>query len=198
MISCFFDAHRVAKWKDTILGTPELVSNYMCLSPDAHHYYDNAFFAFKPLQPSSDRKTLQLQFFWLPKRDFSMTQDLLEVPSLPSNLNHREYNAGLYNFETEEVVRSGDIITLTTHDPEHFPLPDFELLWLKWMLHRIVALRGASGIYPKDDFNSDDGGIAVRAWLRDVQQEGDDLEEEKYARGLRPSMEAHGGIEVNG
>ena len=124
-----------------------------------------------------------------------MTQDLLEVPFLPSNLEHREYNAGLYNFETEEIVRSGDTITLTTHDPEHFPLPDFELLWLKWMLHRIVALRGASGVYP--NFNSDDGGIAVRAWLKDVQQGGDDLEE-KYARSSRPHMEAHGGIGVKG
>lgn len=185
-MSCFFDADRVAKWKGTILDTPELVSNYMCLSPDAHHYFDKAFFAFKPLQLSNDRKTLWLQVFWLPKRDYSSAQDLLEVPSLPSNLDHREYNAGLYNFETKEIVRSGDTITLTTHDPERSPLPDFELLWLKWMLHRVVALRGASGIYPKGDFNSDDGGIAVRAWLNDVQQ-GDDLED----------MEAHGDIGVD-
>ena len=108
---------------------------------------------------------MEVQFFWMPRYKFKEKQDLLEVPNLPPDLTHREAGACLYNTQLDKVVCSGDIITLRTHDPEGFPLPDFRLLELQWILHRLASLRGASEELSNDNYK-DSGSSRVPAWLR--------------------------------
>jgi hypothetical protein len=50
----------------------------------------------------------------------------------------------LMNGHTDRLVKSGDIITFKTNDPHKLPLPSYELLQMQWVLHRIVAIRGAA------------------------------------------------------
>jgi hypothetical protein len=162
----FWDHARVREFEARVLtkGT-EICGNYMCLDPTAHCYWDEARFALKPLTVDADKKSMEVQFFWMPRYKFKEKQDLLEVPNLPPDLTHREAGACLYNTQLDKVVCSGDIITLRTHDPEGFPLPDFRLLELQWILHRLASLRGASEELSNDNYK-DSGSSRVPAWLR--------------------------------
>jgi hypothetical protein len=121
--------------------------------------------------------SMEVQFFWMLRYKFNENQDLLEVPNLPPDLTHREAEAWLYNAQLDKVVCSGDIITLRTHDPEGFPLPDFRLLELQWILHRLANLRGASEELSNDDY-SDDGSSRVPAGLRFGRSAG--IDDENY------------------
>jgi hypothetical protein len=49
----------------------------------------------------------------------------------------------LWNCKTKSQIRSGDIFTIKTVDPEKLPLPNFVLLELQWFMARMLAIRGA-------------------------------------------------------
>jgi hypothetical protein len=51
------------------------------------------------------------------------------------------------------MIRSGDEIYLETNDPEGLPLPDWRILDMQWILHRVTALSAAAE--PRDDFNKE-------------------------------------------
>jgi hypothetical protein len=119
--------------------------------------------------------SMEVQFFWMPRYKFNENQDLLEVPNLPPDLTHREAEACLYNSQLEKVVCSGDIITLRTHDPEGFPLPEFCLLELQWILHRVTNIHGASEELSNDDYK-DDSSSRIPAWFRFGRSAGVDNE----------------------
>ncbi|PWY73404.1 hypothetical protein BO83DRAFT_388766 [Aspergillus eucalypticola CBS 122712] len=62
----------------------------------------------------------------------------------------------LFDNETDTIICSGDRITVTTPDPEKFPLPDLDLLDLQWTLHRLGAMCAAAGWQPADQADDDD------------------------------------------
>ena len=60
----------------------------------------------------------------------------------------------LYDVRTDKKICSGDEIFLETNDPERLPLPDWRLLDMQWILHRVAAMSGAAE--PRDGFDEDD------------------------------------------
>jgi hypothetical protein len=60
----------------------------------------------------------------------------------------------MWDFQTERKICSGDEICLETNDPQRLPLPDWRLLDMQWILHRVAAMSGAAE--SRDGFNEDD------------------------------------------
>jgi len=61
-------------------------------------------------------------------------------------------------------IRSGEILTLTTKDPDELPLPSVELLEMQWFLQRLVGMSGAAR-WPTLDLDDDDSVDDISAWL---------------------------------
>ena len=151
----FWSASRVQEWKNEIhrdqqnpeTGT-EGCFNLLCLSPSAHDMWNKGIFALKPVARSEDGTTLTIQFFWQPRYSHRRTSgvDLLMEPLLSRDLNHVDgvytLPSGLREDGQLQPIRSGDMFTLTTNDPDKKPLPSFKLLELQWILQRVVAMSG--------------------------------------------------------
>lgn len=82
----------------------------------------------------------------------------LLTPVSPRRSHPTPAERHLYNCYQNKEVRSGDVITLVTENPETHPLPSFELLEMQWILHRVAAISGAVDDYKDDGFNDDGGG----------------------------------------
>jgi hypothetical protein len=52
------------------------------------------------------------------------------------------------------------------HDPEDFPLPNIRLLEIQWVLHRLMAIRGASEEFSEDDYEDDDADFRLPSWFQ--------------------------------
>lgn len=52
-------------------------------------------------------------------------------------------NLLLFDYETDRVIHSGEIFTISTTDKDKRPLPSKDLLELLWLLKRIAAMQGA-------------------------------------------------------
>lgn len=68
-------------------------------------------------------------------------------------------NLSLLDCDSCNILQSGDLITVTTDDPESLPLPSFEILHLQWILHRVRALAAAAGFDDELDDDDDDYGL---------------------------------------
>jgi hypothetical protein len=55
-------------------------------------------------------------------------------------------------------IRSGQVFSFKTTEPEGQPLPSWELLEMQWYLHRLVAMSGAAG-WPILEWDDDDNSI---------------------------------------
>jgi hypothetical protein len=124
------------------------------------------------MEMSDDKKSLKVQFYWLPKCKHSNSVDILRVPTIPGNADGKLWDIGLWNVKTDQRIISGDIIELETNDPEELPLPDFRLLNMQWMLHRVSALSGAAEPCD-DDFNGEDDDDWEDATLENEEELGD-------------------------
>ncbi|OAX80893.1 hypothetical protein ACJ72_04763 [Emergomyces africanus] len=174
LLSFFWDASKISQIQQYIKEkSTETIGNYLLLAPHVHVYWDAQLFALKPLVMSDDKKSLTVEFCWLCPENVDSVQlttaalpadgqkFTVKPPSFPANLgqggrkcSHSERpNLRIYNSETNEQIVSGQIITLTTEDPENMPLPDPLLLSLQWTLHRVFALASAAGY--KEDENGD-------------------------------------------
>jgi len=156
VLRLFWSQDRVDAWYNAIFSSDlrtEVVYNLMCFCPNAHKYHERAFFALKPKEISNDKKTLKVEFYWLPRYSHSHQVDILRTPSIPKHSDGITGEVGLWNIQTGEKIRSGDVICFETNDPENLPLPDFRLLEMQWILHRVSALSGAAEL--GDDFNED-------------------------------------------
>jgi hypothetical protein len=151
----FWSQDRVDAWYKAVfpVGT-EVVNNLMCLCPNAHKYHERASFALEPREISDDKKRLKVKFFWLPLYQQSSRVDLLHTPSIPEDLDQGPRGLKMWNVQTEKKICSGDEICLETNDPERLPLPDWRLLDMQWILHRVAAMSGAAE--PRDDLDEDD------------------------------------------
>ena len=120
--------------------------NLISLCPNAHNYWTRGLFALKPLELSSDRRKLDLQFFWQPQAKFKVDErvNLLTEPSSSRGLNFVDKCGLSYDLNRPVPIRSGDTFTLTTDDPESRPLPSIDLLDMQWVLQRVVAMSGAA------------------------------------------------------
>jgi HNH endonuclease len=178
----FWSKERVDAWYNAIFPTgTEVCQNLICLAPHAHAYWERAYFVLKPIRISDDKKRLDVQFFWLPKRSYSPEVDILHVPQLPAYMDQGPNLVMLFNCKTRIPICSGDEIFLETDDPVSRPLPDFRLLEMQWVLHRLTAVSGAAE--PQDDFQGDDSDDDIEEALQngwDMYTEDDwdmDIEE---------------------
>ncbi|PYH91750.1 hypothetical protein BO71DRAFT_358790 [Aspergillus ellipticus CBS 707.79] len=161
----YWTQEHIDQWRNALLGDDgtETCRNLITLSPSAHAYWDRCLFALKPRPPSADMKTMEVEFLWLPatKRKHIPSRMLLTTrPDLPSDRQSTGRCVKLMNGHTDHPVKSGDIITLKTNDPDEFPLPSYELLQMQWVLHRIAAIRGAAD----DDEEEETGEDLELSW----------------------------------
>ncbi|KAN0072672.1 hypothetical protein V8E54_002082 [Elaphomyces granulatus] len=156
VLRLFWTQDRIDEWYDAVFSSSagtEVVSNLI------------------------DKKSLKVQFYWLPKCKHSNSVDILRVPTIPGNADGKLRDIGLWNVKTDQRIRSGDIIELETNDPEELPLPDFRLLNMQWMLHRVSALSGAAEPCD-DDFNGEDDDDWEDATLENEEELGDGWSED--------------------
>jgi hypothetical protein len=164
MLQYFWSDGHIQEWRDAIFRAQnnphkgvETCCNLICLSRDAHAYWTKAYFALKPIQLSEDKKSLDVEFHWLPKYNNSPTP-VLDILTPPKSLSGRD-DMQLFDFRTGQRICSGQRISLTTDDPDNQPLPHLALLEMQWVLHRLTAMSGAAEIY--DDFDNDDDDAMV-------------------------------------
>ena len=148
----FWSQDRVDAWYNAIFseGT-EVVYNLMCLGPSAHKYHERAYFALEPKEISNDKKRLMVKFYWLPRYQHSDKVDILCSPSIPEDGDGENHEVGLWIPSIKKEICSGDEIYLETNDPERLPLPDWKILEMQWILHRVTALSAAAE--PRDELD---------------------------------------------
>ncbi|RFU23881.1 hypothetical protein B7463_g12461, partial [Scytalidium lignicola] len=145
ILKYFFPSTRVDTWKDVANTKYHTPANLFCLSPVARALWNTGAFALKPISRNNNNTTLIVQFFW--------QVESLEPPTLckrslfahPSSIQHLTGppDSQLYHINSPgQYIKSGDVFTLSTEDPEKMPLPSFELLELQWCVHRILAMAG--------------------------------------------------------
>lgn len=104
--------------------------NILVLSRDAHHLWGQSQFALRPVgEPNPDK--LQLQFLWLnPDQSNATILDYQQGKhTMLIHGNHPDPGFA-------RLIKSGDIVQLTTCDASKYPLPDRRLLELQWHLNR--------------------------------------------------------------
>jgi hypothetical protein len=106
--------------------------------------WGKAEFGLKPIELSDDRKKLTVQFFWFKRGSFSERMPLTKAPVLLTTGRAGPRDTKVFNCLTEEVICSGDFVTLEVQDPDQYPLPSFELLEMQWTLHMVAAISGAA------------------------------------------------------
>lgn len=156
LLHTFWSQEHVAAWKNAVMphGT-EVVKNLISFAPHVHRWHGRSFFGLEPIYLSNDRKQLKLKFYWLPQQPKRPLVDILEIPTIPSDLEGLENDFVAWNVKTKERIFSGEEILMETSDPEGHPLPDWHLLEMQWVLQRLSALSGAADVsnltYDDDD-----------------------------------------------
>jgi len=166
-LSLFWNQDRINKWEKAIFPDSEdgvgRSFNLISLAIDAHDMWNRGIFALKPVELSSDRKTLTVRFFWQVPGNYEIDRriDLLTEPISSEGLTLVADGYFLSRIEEEGItprirhISSGDIFTLTTKDPQNLPLPSVDLLEMQWFLQRLVGMSGAAG-WPSLDDDDDD------------------------------------------
>lgn len=176
MLGMFWSREKVDGWVHANYKILESVTNRITLAPQCREYWDKALFGLRPVSVNEEKTQMVLQFFWLQGQNLPPSGSSLLLPqtipddyviepiSMPGGLKKggREChssipnpNLTLYDCERDTIISSGDLITLSTHDPENLPLPDEQFLSLQWTLHRLGALCAAAGYVPQDEDDFD-------------------------------------------
>ncbi|KAL2833528.1 hypothetical protein BJY01DRAFT_253492 [Aspergillus pseudoustus] len=190
-LSKFWSQDQVHKWEESVFGPKrtEILQNLLCLDPTAHALWGKAKFALKPLQLSLNSDTLTVQFYWLGHSTYAF-KDLQTPPSQPSNIQSAVRGTRLFDCMNNRCLESGDVLTLTTNDPQNLPLPSIEILRLQWFLNRLVSLSGAADVTDNeiDPDNSMALAPPILAGSDDElswEEEEETEEESEEARGLQ-------------
>ncbi|KAH3592609.1 hypothetical protein KXV95_002432 [Aspergillus fumigatus] len=136
---------KVDEWYNAIYGDvsgPEKPENLVLLSPDAYLLFTKGYIAFEPVDKDPEGMWLSLKLWWL-QRDEKDNVDFSIIPHLPSDLNPYEYGIALHDVCNDSPLLSGKTITLNTHDPQNYPLPDTRIIEMQWVLNRVLALSGS-------------------------------------------------------
>lgn len=105
--------------------------------------WNNGEFALCPVYESPDHTVLVLQFFW--QREYEPDGGTVTLSTAPPLIPQCRHHSVGYE-SRDGNVESGDIITISTPDPERLPLPSYRLLQLQWFLTRIVGLAAAADV----------------------------------------------------
>ncbi|KAL4786394.1 hypothetical protein BJX76DRAFT_355121 [Aspergillus varians] len=185
-LSTFWSAKQIDQWESSVLGPErtEILQNLMSLAPTVHALWGKARFALKPLQLSSDSKTLTVEFHWLYYSTYAF-KHLQTPPSLPCNLDSTDRGTRLFDCETKRCIKTGDVLTFTTDDPETMPLPSVELLRMQWLLNRLVSLSGAADVSDEEFGPDDPMALAppISVESEDEVSLGEEEEEEEEEEG---------------
>ncbi|RMJ21190.1 hypothetical protein PHISP_07941 [Aspergillus sp. HF37] len=174
----FWSEERVAAWKSAVTGRDgtEKCANLMSFATHVHGAWAKAFFALKPISLSEDCKTMEVQVFWLEQSSFASATDLIPGRLSPADFFSGPKNFKLFDCETNGLIRSGHLITISTDDPKLCPLPSMALLDMQWVLHRALAMSGAAEA-TEDDYDESDDYVCAR----DLQEvEGEPISEGGY------------------
>ncbi|KAJ0415237.1 hypothetical protein BJY00DRAFT_317998 [Aspergillus carlsbadensis] len=128
----------------------ESITNEITLDSAARMMWDEGNIGLKPLSVSSDRTAMEVEIHYLPEHDGSP----MDLETCPADLTVRE--PFLLNPVTGSEIGSGDVISLVTPSPDRFPLPDFDLLEMRWVLSRLVALSGVAHDYGEEENDDED------------------------------------------
>lgn len=163
----FWTEERVNRWWSAVFddnyGT-EKPENLITLSPNAHKMHTQGYFALEPIGLDPDRRKLTLCFWWLRQGKSDQKVSISDFPDLNSTYDPQGDCIGLLNMQTYRPLRSGDVIVLTTPDPDTHPLPDTRILELQWTMNRVAAMRGSAepddpfGDYDSEDESDSEGG----------------------------------------
>jgi hypothetical protein len=96
------------------------MTNEITLAAPVRELWDEGRIGLKPLNVSSDRTVLELEFHYLSEL-YNSPRDL-ELPPA----NHSTSEPLLLNSATGAQLHSGDVIRLITPSPKQFPLPSFK------------------------------------------------------------------------
>lgn len=134
----FWAKDKVELWREAVTGKGDTLKNMICLCPCAHRFFGKNLFALKPIKGSETELTVQ--FFWLSQTKDRTKVLLTEKPTLSVSNVSAGQGLKLYNTTKDEVVNSGDVLTMRTDDPIQRPLPTWEILELQWILQRVAAM----------------------------------------------------------
>ncbi|KAL3494668.1 hypothetical protein BJX62DRAFT_26197 [Aspergillus germanicus] len=152
-LRCFWPAEVVDAWHASTDGpeSTEQIRNELTLAATPHRMWDQGRIGLNPISVSADGTRMEVEFHFLPELD-NKRKDLTTPPPDPRALAFSSSDTLLPNFARQSLLRSGDVLIFTTPSPDELPLPSFELLRMKWVLNRLVALSGAA----IDDEDDDD------------------------------------------
>ncbi|KAJ0414995.1 hypothetical protein BJY00DRAFT_318290 [Aspergillus carlsbadensis] len=152
---------KISLWQRDVMGDEgtETLLNLMCMDPTVHGLWGMARFALRPLELSSDKKRLTVEFHWLPALKYEERR-LTIPPASPTNTNSAPGGTRLYDCATDKRIQTGDVLTFTTSDPIKLPLPSIALLDMQWNLNRLTALSGAADVSDEELDSDDELGLA--------------------------------------
>lgn len=162
-------------WLQAIVGrddrfNTEKTSNMISLNSLVHAHWDNSQCAFRVVRVADDELSMDVSFHWLPLEGGKQTEQVDLIRNPYGNGAHEDYrqsageNFKVFNHETEKLIESGSIFTITTTDKEKHPLPSKGLLDLLWVLKRLAAMQGegeGEEEEEEDDVESDKDSPAV-------------------------------------
>ncbi|OJD11559.1 hypothetical protein AJ78_07694 [Emergomyces pasteurianus Ep9510] len=172
---------RFAKWQSIVNSGTEFIENMLTLTPTLHRCHSIGLFGLQPVEASMDGKSMKLKFFWLAQRDtFSnVMTDVTAIPFFSDNVQLEDIQ--VCNARDEHLIKSGEIIELTTTDPANKPLPDWDLLELQWVMQRLTALREAADI-PDSVHSESEKNFEVEVFTEESSavEEQDPIEDSFY------------------
>lgn len=178
-------AQRIEKWKSLLDNGTEFVENMLSLTPTLHRFHSAGLFGLQPIEASLDGKSLKLKFYWLAQRETTsdtMT-NLMDIPTFPDDVELEDIK--ICNAKDGHIIKSGEVIELTTSDPEQHPLPNWDLLELQWIMQRLTALKGAADIPDSVLTESEDSGEIFDEELGEWRERNIDEEAIEKAQSSR-------------
>lgn len=156
------------KLKQTIFGSENLIVpnsrtyinqlfNMITLSPDIHALWVMGKFMLEPIDEPMNPYQQNLRLQWVPKQRSSGNINLLTNPISLHDVTEAQPILP-YNLRTGTRIESGRIISVTTQDPEKYPLPDRDLLRLQCNLIMVLRMAGRAG---GDTLETYDSGLEL-------------------------------------
>ncbi|PGG96572.1 hypothetical protein GX51_07768 [Blastomyces parvus] len=177
-----FWAERTETLRNILKNGTDFVENMLTFTPTLHYSHAAGLFALQPVEASHDGKSLKLKFYWLQQRE-SRSGTMVKIPELPEFPNDVKLKGiKVYSIDDDHIIQSGEVMELTTSDPEKYPLPNWDLLEIQWILQRLTALRGAVDIPDTILSESEDPSDYGYSEEVVVEEEEEEAEEEKADR----------------
>ncbi|MCJ1347323.1 hypothetical protein MMC31_005546 [Peltigera leucophlebia] len=160
----FWGEEATMKLKQTIFGSGPFTPNsrtyinqhfnMITLSPELHALWGIGKFMLEPVDEPVNSYQQNLRLQWVPPRRSSGNINLLTNPNSLDDVTVGQRTLP-YNLRTGTRLESGSIISITTHDPENYPLPDRDLLRLQCNLIMVLRMAGRTGGDILEGYDSD-------------------------------------------